>query len=464
MNSIRQSTALATAMSRMPGGYRRMDVNHLLAVWHAYRTEKRIRFVDFRVYLALHEMAERRRAGRRSKARRRKSTLPPKRNLSGIVLECARLLRVRDSRVASGAIQRLARAGLISISEHSIRLKGQGPASLEQDSRTGLAGRNVSRRTMAVPRRVLRHLAGGETVSRTATMLGHLLRCVFHHRGSGWNSVGSCSIRFVAELFGVDARSVKRARRRLVDEGWLKPESADHWHVQAQGARVKVNLSWFPGPQEPLLDVNAAGMSPRPPGFACPLSPPGSKRTLPLVLQNHTPAFPRGVGVWTDGPAEDPPRLADVRLCDLVEADRLQLLCQEACARGWIRSSEHDTLRVFSAAAHARRVGRTNPCGLFVVVLRRGLWMYLSNDDDDTGRALFRSLKDPRLVGPANRPRGAAHSRELGREPEEIRGVNNLAASLARAFTMPGSTARRTERGARPVFAVARLRRELASR
>jgi hypothetical protein len=131
-----------------------------------------------------------------------------------------------------------------------------------------------------------------------------------------------------------------------------------------------------------------------------------------------------------------------------MEADRLHLLCQEACERGWICSSEHDALRVFSAAAHARRVGRINPCGLFVAVLRRGLWTYLSNDDDDAGRAQFRALKDLRPIGPAKHPQGARHFRDFERESEEFCGVTSLAASLVRAFTIPEGTARRIEGGA----------------
>lgn len=434
----RPATEVET-IAKLPGGYRRIDVHQVLQAWHAYRTEKRIRFVDFRAYLALHEIAERRQA---TKRRRRWCRLQPgqaKAVRMIVVEECARLLRVRDSRVAASAIQRLARAGLISVSDEGIEFCGDGPSPRSEAGLAGQHGWNVPRRTMVIPRRILRHLAAGAAVVEAATVLGHLLRCVFYHRGIGWRSVGSCSTRYVAEVFAVDARSVKRARRTLIGAGWLIAQAADHWHVQAHGSRMGVVLGWCPGDVAAGQQQDASRMSPLVAPQAHRLSPPESNRTLPLESKNHTPAPRREIGAWGRMGEHDQPRLADVQPGDLVDPHRLRRLCDEAVERGWISGSEHDRLRVCSAAAHARRVGRSNPCGLFVAVLRRGLWRYLSNDDDDAGRGLLRAPTEPCPAGSRKLAGGAAHSRVFKVQDEALRGINDLTASLVSAFTLPGS-------------------------
>lgn len=437
MNPSDRPTNVPTVVDRIPGGYRRIDVRQLLSVWHAYRTEKRIRFVDFRAYLALHEIAERRQAaGRRGSARR-----PARRSANGfrtkIVAECAGLLRVRDSRVAAGALGRLARAGLISVTDRGIRFCGDGLSPQSEGSIAAPRGRNVPRRTVVIPRRILRHLAAGAAVVEAATILGHLLRCVFYHRGIGWRTVGSCSTRYVAEIFAVDGRSVKRARRTLIEAGWLMVQAADHWHVQVHGSRMRVVLGWWPRDAADDQPHDALRMSPVKAPHALPLSPPESNRTLPLELKNHTLAPKRRSGACGRRGQYDQPRLADVQPVDLVDPHRLRRLCDEAVERGWIRDSEHERLRVCSAAVHARRVGRSNPCGLFVAVLRRGLWTYLSNDDDDAGRGLLRALTEPCPDGSEKRVGRVAHSRCSKVPDEALRGISDLAASLMRAFTLP---------------------------
>ncbi len=453
MNPSDRPSAETTAIAKLPGGYRRIDVQHVLQAWHAYRTEKRIRFVDFRAYMALHEIAERRQAARRKGSAHRSTRRSAKGIRTKIVAECAGLLRVRDSRVAAGAVRRLTRAGLISVTEQGIRFCNDGLSTQSEDGVAAPRGRNVPRRTMVVPRRILRHLAAGAAVVEAATILGHLLRCVFYHRGVGWRSVGSCSTRYVAELFAVDTRSVKRARRTVIEAGWLIAQAADHWHVQAHGSRMRVVLGWCPGDVAAGLRHDALRMSPLIAPHARPLSPPESNRTLPLDLKNHTPASKRGSGAFGMKGQHDQPRLTDVRPSDLVDPHRLRRLCDEAVERGWIRDSEHERLRVCSAAVHARRVGRSNPCGLFVAVLRRGLWTYLSNGDDDAGRGLLRAFAEPCPVGLEKLPARVAHSRSFEVQDKALRGINDLAASLMRAFTLPGSSPVRAEEEPRTLHA-----------
>ncbi|MBX3394338.1 MAG: hypothetical protein KF841_03120 [Phycisphaerae bacterium] len=62
--------------------------------------------------------------------------------------------------------------------------------------------------------------------------------------------------------------------------------------------------------------------------------------------------------------------------------------------------SDCDRLRVFAAAVHARRVGE-NPCALFIAVISRGLWKFISQADEDKARSESNSLCDPVRSGEA---------------------------------------------------------------
>ena len=72
-----------------------------------------------------------------------------------------------------------------------------------------------------MPRQAIRLIAGGCRATVIATMLGHLLRCLYYreHRclSGGW-----CKASWIAEVFGMDLRSVKAARKYLVAIGWLR--------------------------------------------------------------------------------------------------------------------------------------------------------------------------------------------------------------------------------------------------
>jgi len=69
-----------------------------------------------------------------------------------------------------------------------------------------------------------------------------------------------------------------------------------------------------------------------------------------------TPTGSEGDGA--SGPsASPPPRLAEVRPEDLVDAGRLLELHWQAAAKGLVGTSEADRLKFVAAAEHARAVG-----------------------------------------------------------------------------------------------------------
>ena len=88
---------------------------------------------------------------------------------------------------------------------------------------------------------------------------------------------------------------------------------------------------------------------------------------------------------------------------DLRDPARLLDLHAQAVAAGYVSSSEADRLNFFAAANHARVIGSRNPPGLFVRIVRSGLWNFLTQDDEDVARVQLR-----RVLYPEGAPPGIA--------------------------------------------------------
>ena len=86
------------------------------------------------------------------------------------------------------------------------------------------------KRRVPVPRRVIRFLASGSRAVMVATVVGHLLRCVYFRSGA-CRFDGSCKASWIAGIFGVHARNVKAARRELISLGWLVEEVVPQWSL-----------------------------------------------------------------------------------------------------------------------------------------------------------------------------------------------------------------------------------------
>ena len=97
--------------------------------------------------------------------------------------------------------------------------------------------------SLAIPRRILRLLAGGARPALIATVLGILLRCLSRGRG-GFKSRGRVKASWIARVFDVDLRRVKQARKELIDLGWIAPEPTDQWAENRWGRAYTIDLAW----------------------------------------------------------------------------------------------------------------------------------------------------------------------------------------------------------------------------
>ena len=125
------------------------------------------------------------------------------------------------------------------------------PDELRVDDRSSLAEMfaelSSPNRKVPVPRRMIRRLAGGLSRSRMATVIAHLMRCLFYKKGQGCTSSGCCKASWIARVFGVTERSVYDARRYLVVElGWLTTQESTQRVLNRDGLWVTIDLAWGP--------------------------------------------------------------------------------------------------------------------------------------------------------------------------------------------------------------------------
>jgi hypothetical protein len=97
------------------------------------------------------------------------------------------------------------------------------------------------------------------------------------------------------------------------------------------------------------------------------------------------------------GPVLGRPNLRDVVPEDLKDTGRLLELYEQAVDAGLAPPSEWGRLRFVAAAEHARVIGTKNPCGLFVRLVRGGLYHFATGDDEQAASVRLRK----HLYGPA---------------------------------------------------------------
>ncbi|TWT44348.1 hypothetical protein RAS1_07620 [Phycisphaerae bacterium RAS1] len=363
------------------GGYCFISAMALIRAWWAYK-RRIIRLYDLRVWFACFELVARR------------CNVAPNRFPSYSFEEVHRLVGGSDPANVHTAVRRLSHAGLVNWSERQIRF-----ATIDQDF--ALDGDDElqrmldlvvnRRRKVPVPRRTLRFLAGLTRPVGMATMIGHLLRCLYFRQGMCAPD-GRCKASWIAETFSVDVRNVKAARQHLCKIGWLVFEPSTQTALNRWGAAVRINLAW-------KHERESGNGSPPPASKKRPQTPPPrNNRKLSSRMIHQKPAQAVSTGAYRE--EETDARLTDVKMADLTDTRRLESLFLQALRRGWTHGGEAARLRFFAAAERAKFHGRKNPCGLFVWLIRQQRWDHLTLQDEDRARTTLR-----RVVGGQTRSR-----------------------------------------------------------
>ena len=387
------------------GGFVFLTVQQLCLLWWAYRT-RLIQLMDFRVWCAAQEMVARR------------CQLAPDQVPDYTPRELHGLVGGVGGEYLRASLHRLQTLGLLTWSSTRLTF-ATAPTDLRgvedlSDFFTMHQAIVNNHRRVPVPRHTVRLIAGGLKATVIATILGHLLRCLYY-REQRCCSGGWCKASWIAEVFGINLRSVKAARKHLVEIGWLRAFHTSQRLGNRWGTYTLINLSWTRAAIERRAAAHAAppaSQSPPPSELYTARLPPLSMEYIePLQeLQDHqpppqaeaaplaTPLYPTApipggtTGVETQGKdtTKHPPfspTLQHIVPDDLRDTERLLALFEQAQRQGLIGTSDRARLTFLATAEHACVIGSSNPCGLFAALIRRQLWHYVTDRDEDAASA-----------------------------------------------------------------------------
>jgi len=392
------------------GRFRRITVHQIALAWWLYKT-RHITMRQLRVYFAAHEMAERRRY-----------TKDAERPLYGLD-EIKALVGGRGTTSAdrdlSADVKALGRLGLVRISDHAIDFA----MSVDQIAVEDVSGFwtmfdaiDNRRRTVPVPRRTCRALAGGLRPAMMAVMLALMIRGLYWHRSrkgageqggpsGGYRVDGSTKRTWIAQIFGVSERAVTDARATLIELGWITPDSEQpQWHRNRYGVRDRINVDTF-GPDRHDTGESA---SPTADNSGEPASPCLNRSSSPTGNLNTRRPAPMRAG--TTGVSSETkkgsrkkssePILRNITDEDLRDTRRMLELHRQAVAQGMPVAGEAGRLDFLALAERARACGN-NPPKLFAWLLRQRRFEFITQANEDAAATRLREMRD----GP-RQPRG----------------------------------------------------------
>lgn len=424
-NSSRQPRAKRLGgvwVDQIAGRYRAIPVRQLAMAWWCY-LEGLITYRQLRIFFAAHEMAEQRRYTEDSKGGRKPS----------YKLEQIRsLVEGRGSASAdaslAGDIRRLARLRLVTIEAHTISFAG-AIDEIEFGGNSGfceLVGQLPHpERTVPVPRRMLRALAGGLPRGAAAVVLATLIRSLFwHKKRNAFQIDGRTKREWVTDVFGVSPRSVTEGRAKLIEIGWLVPLETTQSLLNRYGSYDRVNTEWCAAKiageaEEGDTDLAAESASPSgairgnsasPLNRSLPLS--GNQLTTRKLGRPSRTGRHKRSGVSTGSTRKGCKQrmrrsrsrrstgltIRDIRMEDLSSTKSLLELHRQACQLSLSSPSEAGRLEFFSLAERARCRGKKPGAYLFWL-LREQKSEIITQGEEDRAAARLRELRNgPRVA------------------------------------------------------------------
>lgn len=209
-------------------------------------------------------------------------------------------------------------------------------------------------------------------------------------------------------------RNVKAARAELERRGWIIGRIMPQTLLNRLGYAFIVNLA------SPESSLKHARRSP-PLGASIRRQSPPPKRNMKLLegSKNQKPASRRPPGASTWNVLSPKPCLTNVVELDLDDAARLKLLYEQAVARGLVCRTRAELLNFFGAAEHARAIGTTNPCGLFATLIRKRLWSFITQRDEENSRRRLAELEERAIFGGRGTANAAPRASRVVPDPHE---------------------------------------------
>jgi Mn-dependent DtxR family transcriptional regulator len=376
----------------MTTGYKTLTPIQLGNLLHALAV-RQLPWLAARVWLACVELVAIREAAKRVRRLRRDRRVVQS-EFQRSELETLTGLNARSVAQALGRLQRI---GLVEFKATAITL-ADPPMPEAGETIRDLAGGRSARRPVPVPRTVLRFLAAQESAALGRVMLGYVCRGLSIDRvGGALREAGTVKASWLAETLGLSVRSVRYAQAELREMGWIgKDVGSKQWKLNRHGAWFRINLNWRLPSRESegaACDATNRVRFARPtPDFCTSIAPPKEDRKTPSESKNQKPGV-FGTGIGKERPAcpkpLPAPTLANIRLSDLHDRERLRSLRRQAVERGWLPNCEADALNFFAAAVRARSTPARDPVRVFVALIRGRRWGHVTQAQENEARRML---------------------------------------------------------------------------
>ncbi len=409
-------------------GYKTITPNQVFNALGAYDNEE-ISFRALRVYFGCFELRAIREAARRS---RTAETAKSRQGERYRIAELVHLLGAVTEAQVKSALRQLERVGLLRFSESAITFTETTLLAAEEIVLRTADSRKATR-PIPVPRRVLRFLARCTKPALMKTCLAYLLRGLSLDRKNGEvRGVGTVKASWISRVFAISERAVRAARRELIKLGWIdKDTGSKQRKLNRDGAYFRINLDWkgeeiitpSKSNETPVVDNLLAEES----CFAPPQAEKGTQFAPPLKRLETSTKY-KNQKLATGEPSgfcekemlrdlvqsaltqipEPPvseragtrPSLKNIKPEDLRRLPRLKMLYEQATEVGWLERSEANFLNFAAAAVRANRA-KGDAVRIFVGIVKRGLWGYVTQGEEDRARQLVRGRPPAKNSGTA---------------------------------------------------------------
>lgn len=340
-----------------------------------------------RVYFACLALLAVREAAARDTARKGRQ---PQRESRYRLSELCALTGLKE-RAVKVTLRNLKDVSLVTWDERAISVNPEALPQTEILLRT-LSGKRSPKRPIPVPRPVLRFVARSAKSALGKTALGYIVRGLsIDRKDAGIRSAGSVKASWIARTFGLSLRSVRSARKALIQAGFITIDTGSlQWKLNRDGAYFRVNLAWQEGERK-MPKISPLGVKTR-----STFSPPYKEKKTSYESKNQKAKSSalKLPGVCKANTGKEP-TLTDVKLDDLKIFSRLKALFNQAVKSGWLRGSEADFLNWVAAALRATTVEAGDPVKVFVAIVRQGRWELITQAQEDRARrAILRNREE----------------------------------------------------------------------
>jgi hypothetical protein len=355
----------------------------------ALMQQKKITFRCFQTYMGLFSIIATREAAKRARTKNKLkggTCLPCYR-----ISELARLCRLTEGKVKRD-LQTLQSEKVVSFCETDVRvLKEALPEAQELLSLVRSPTRPVP-----VPRIVLRFLAHTKSQSVSMAMIAYMLRgLTLSREGAEVKGSGSSKLSWISKLTGLSERGARYARKELIRLGWIQRDTGSkQWKLNRDGAYFSINLAWRPVnklEREAKSKIFAPPHQTNRPPFALPYK----DRKTPYGSKNQK-SNPSGFLKLKDSEqkGEDKPTLKNIQLIDLFNLSRCEELYRQCVIQGIVKNSESSVLNFLSAAIRARSIKFGDPARVFITIVKRQLWSYVTCAQEEVARRALARIRE----------------------------------------------------------------------